>query len=92
LVVWGVGVDINQGDTLESVTDFRDQMGVTYTVLYDENGVVYEDYNQQAEFGGTIFPQQWLIGADGTVIYVNNAYEPDALIATIEEALEAAGL
>jgi len=77
---------------LEAVTDFRDQMGVTYTVLYDEDGVVYEDYNQQAEFGGTIFPQQWLIGADGTVIYVNNAYEPDALIATIEDALTAAGL
>lgn len=92
LVVWGVGVDVYQGDTLETFTDFRDQMGLTYPVLYDDDAIVYEDYNQQAEFGGTIFPQQWLIGADGTVIYVNNAYEPDALIATIEEALAAAGL
>jgi len=66
-------------------------MGLTYPVLYDEGAVVYEDYNQQAAFNATVFPQQWLIGADGVVRYVNNAYEPDALIAAIEEALEDAG-
>ena len=33
------------------------------------------------------FPQDWIIGSDGRVAYVNNAYEPDEMIDVIEREL-----
>jgi peroxiredoxin len=92
LVVWGICADVGTGDTLESAEAYRDYFGLTYPVLFDEDGVVYSDYNQQAAFDGTVFPQDWVIGADGTVLYARNSYEYSELVAVIEQALEDAGL
>jgi len=60
-------------------------------MLFDEDAAVYEAYRQQANFTGTVFPQDWIIGADGAIAYVNSAYEYDELVEAIEEALAEGG-
>ncbi len=83
MVVWGIGSD----DTFEDLVAFRDQMGLTFPILYDEGGAVQALYAQQSAFESTVYPQDWIIGSDGRVAYVNNGYDPEAMIAVIEAEL-----
>ncbi len=84
-MVWGIG-GINED--FEAVADFVEQMGLTYPVLIDVDGSVFDAYTQQTAFGQAIFPQERIIDADGRVAYVNNSYDPEAVAAIIEQALE----
>ena len=45
-----------------------------------------EAYSQDA-FEVSPYPQDWVIGADGRVAYVNTAYEADEIRAIVEEEL-----
>ncbi len=83
LVVFGLGSD----DSLATLQSFEDQMGLTFPVLHDEDGLVHASYSQDLAFSATAYPQDWLIGTDGTVAYVNNGYDPEALSDLIEEQL-----
>ena len=83
LEVWGIG----PGDDYGTLVDFVDYVGAGFPVLYDEGGAVWAQYAQETAFDQTIFPQEWLIDADGRVAYVANAYDPEALTAQIEAAL-----
>ena len=83
MVVWGIGSQ----DSHDDLVSFRDQMGLTFPVLHDPNGQVHEDYAQQHAFAQTIYPQDWIVGVDGTIVYVNNAYEVDAMRAILDDQL-----
>lgn len=82
-MVWGIG----SSDPLDDLQDFRDQMGITFPILHDPGGAVLDDYAQQTAFPNTIYPQDWIIGADQTVRYVNNGYALDEMIAVVEADL-----
>lgn len=73
-------------DTLDDLTAFVDQMGLTFPVLWDEDRSVRELYEIQNEFSA--YPEDWVIGADGTVLYVNNRYEQDAILGIVEGQLQ----
>ena len=36
-------------------------------------------YNPGEKFTNSIYPQDWIIGVDGTVAYVNTVYAPDEM-------------
>ena len=42
-------------------------------------------YMMQAAFDTAAYPQDWVIGTDGRVAYVNNGYEPDEIAAVVEQ-------
>ena len=81
-MVWGIGSE----DDFDSLVAFRDRMGLTYPVLFDEGGRVQAQY-EQVRARGSIYPQDWIVGPDGTVLYFNNAYDADAMRAIIEAVL-----
>ena len=81
-------MNTGQGDTWESLTDYVDYFGLTFPVLFDEDAAVYDLYRQQAAFSETVFPQDWIVDADGNIAYVNSAYEYDELVAALEETLD----
>ncbi len=72
------------------VEDYRDFVGATFPFLLDSDGSVLRDYNQQQAFWSAAYPQDWIIGADFRVAYVNNGYEPDEIAAVVEEQLGSA--
>lgn len=81
--MWGIGPQ----DGLSNLQIFQEQMGVTYPILYDDGGMAHADYNAGAKSTNSVYPQDWIIGVDGTVLYVNTAYEPNEMIAVIEAEL-----
>jgi peroxiredoxin len=83
VVVWGIA----SGETQGALEDFRDQMGLTYPILMDTDGSVNEMYAQYFAFESAAYPQDWVIGTDGVIIYRNNGFELDAMITAIESQL-----
>jgi hypothetical protein len=53
----------------------------------DTDGTVVETYSQAMAFPTAAYPQDWIVGTDGTVVYVNNEFELDAMVAVIESEL-----
>ena len=72
-------------DELSYVEAFRDELGLTMPVLYDERGRVHAAWEVDQAYEDTYYPQDYLIDAEGRVVYVSNTYEPDR----IQELLEA---
>ena len=62
-------------------------MGLTFPILFDGGGLVHGSYGELRHEFGTRYPQDWIIGVDGTLLYVNTAYEPDEMTAVIEAEL-----
>ena len=82
-MVFGIGSE----DSESALLNFRDSFGLTYPILYDGNGQVHAQYNLQSAFPTAAYPQDWVIGTDGRVAYVNNGYEPDEIAAVVEQEL-----
>lgn len=79
--MWGIGWDSH--DTL---ADFAEWLGLTYTILVDD-GSISSDYATEMAFPSAAFPQDWVIDRDGTFVYGNNHYELDEIISAIERSL-----
>jgi len=83
VVVWGIGSE----DTQEILRNFRDQMGLTFPILFDDGAQVQSQYNPGSVPTNSVYPQDWIIGVDGTVVYVNTVYEPEEMRAILETEL-----
>ena len=82
--MWGIGAQ----DSWENLATFSDQMGLTYPILFDEGGETKAQYNPGKTPTNSVYPQDWIIGVDGTVVYVNTEFEPDEMSQIIEDELE----
>ena len=83
-MIWAIGPD----DELSKLTAYAEQLGLTYPVLIDPEGLqAYSKYVINGTTTNSVFPQDWIIGVDGTVRYVSTAYEPAHMIAVLEEEL-----
>ncbi len=59
-----VMLGINQKESLTQINGFVEEFGMTYPVLLDENGRVYNDYQV---FG---LPTTWFVNPDGVLVSV----------------------
>lgn len=87
MVVWGIGAE----DPLEALVAFEAQMGLSFPILFDEGGSVHAQYDVGPAATNTIYPQDWIIGVDGEVVYVSNSYDPVEMIAILEAELAKGG-
>lgn len=83
MVVWGISSEDRYADLVE----FTDQMGLTYPILFDEGGLVHDQYNPGDIPTNSLYPQDWIIVADGRVRYVNTIYDPVELMAVLDAEL-----
>ena len=82
--VFGIGSE----DSLSALTNFRDSFGLTYPILYYANGQVHAKWNLQSAFPTAAYPQDWIVGPDGRIVYANNGFEPDEMRFVLERYLE----
>lgn len=82
LIVYGIGSD----DEFDKLVEFREQYGLTFPILYDEGGVVMDQYDILTQEVSP-YPQDWVIGVDGTVLYYNTAYEVDEITVIVDAEL-----
>lgn len=81
--VWGIA----SREHREIVELFAEHYGLTYTILLDENGEVNRAYHQDVAFPSAAYPQDWVIGTDGRIAYVNNGFELAAMETVLENEL-----
>jgi peroxiredoxin len=85
LVLWAIGGD-SEGH--EELLLFKHQMGLTYPILYDDQmAIQFEFYKTELALWSP-YPQDFVIGVDGTIRYVNNKVDSQELIMVIEEEIE----
>ncbi len=78
-----VGAD----DSLADLTSFRDELGLTLPVLFDEDGSVQASYELDPANAETVYPQDYLLDAEGTIVYLANTYEPEQIRTLLDEML-----
>ena len=83
VVVWGIGSQ----DEFSTLEGFAKQMGLTFPVLWDDGAVVKAEYDPGKVPTNSAYPQDWIVGVDGTIAYVNTTYEPDEMFAILEAEL-----
>ena len=82
-MVWGIA----SNESRTTTRAFVDRLGVTYPVLLDTDGRINRLYAQEMAFPSAAYPQDWVIGTDGVVVYANNGFELDAMVSAIEQEL-----
>ncbi len=83
VVVWGIA----SHEPVDALERFRDAYGLSFPILVDADGEVSEVYNQLMAFPSAAYPQDWIIGTDGVVVYANNAFELEEMVTVIEAEL-----
>lgn len=83
MVVYGIAAD----DEAPIARDFAEALGLTFPILMDTGGTVHSEYSMFSAFSTAAFPQDWVIGTDGRIVYGNNTFEPDEMRAVIEREL-----
>jgi len=83
VVVWG----ITSREPPQNVQRYADQLGLTFPLLLDQNGAVLRTYALQAAFPTTAYPQDWIVGRDGIVLYASNRFELGSMRAILEAEL-----
>jgi peroxiredoxin len=68
--------------------NFVDQLGMTYPVLLDTDGSVFEEYRIEREVSTAAYPHDWVVGTDGLLVYGSARYRPDELAGAVEAELE----
>jgi peroxiredoxin len=84
VLVWGVG----SNEPVDVLERFRDQLGITFPILNDVDGSVFEQYSMTNGLPTAAYPQDWIVGVDGTIAYINNHYEPAQMISVIDSELD----
>ena len=82
--VWAIGV-YNEDEPMgyDAIEMFGEALDLNLPVLAD-NGNASHQYPLDQAFPSAAFPKQFVVGRDGTIIYVNNRYEYDSLKAVLE--------
>ena len=79
---------VNTGDSFEDAYTFVGESEVTLPVLLDSDLSVYESYSRfEAEAGYAPYPLQIIIDREGTIRYLANQYDADAVRAAIDALL-----
>ena len=79
--MWGIATR----EDAERVRTYADSLGVDFPVLLDETGDVDRLYDLAFAFPTGAYPQDFVVGTDGRVVYASN--QPD--VEAIERAVVA---
>lgn len=82
-MVWGIASMENR----DQVAAYTSALGLSYPILLDTDGRVKAAYEQEMPFPTGAYPQDWIVGTDGRVVYQNNRWDLQAMEAAIEGEL-----
>lgn len=74
-------------DDPNSVQNFADTFGLTFPILIDPQGKVHRNWAMASAFKSAAFPQDWIVGPDGRIVYENNGFEPDEMRFVLDQVL-----
>lgn len=83
----GVRVYAISNETAPTLQAWEDYLGLTLPILVDTGDVTRQQYRLKFPFPTGAYPQDFLISADGKIIYQNNRFESEAMTAAIDAEL-----
>ncbi len=83
-MVWAIA---SEERTEEDAFYFAEALDLTMPVLYDEDGVVHEDWVTYSEVPAAAYPEEWIVGTVGFIVYQEGIYDYDAVVEVIEAVL-----
>lgn len=75
-------------DDPKALRNFASSFGITFPILVDENESVHKQWTQNSAFPTAAYPQDWIVGPTGQILYANNGFEPDEMRFVLDRALE----
>ncbi len=83
--MWGIATR----EPRERVEPYVDALGVDFPILLDETGEVDRLYDLAFAFPTGAYPQDFVVGTDGRIVYANNEPDTEAIErAVVSELLE----
>jgi len=83
-VVWGIATR----ESADRVRSYTEALGVTFPVLLDETGEVDRLYDLAFAFPTGAYPQDFVVGTDGRIVYASNEPDVEAIEAAVVAELE----
>ena len=84
----GVRVWAIAADAPEALEDFRDQLDIEMPILMDPGEKTLQQYRQHSPFPTGAYPHDFVVGRDGSIVYVNNRFDHGAMTDAIEAELD----
>ena len=81
--VWAIA----SNESPREVEEFVERLDIDMPVLLDITGDVAAQYAAAGKFETAPYPQEWLVGRDGTIVYYDNELDIDRLLEAIESEL-----
>lgn len=83
-MVWGIFTH----EPEDRVRPYVEALGVTFPVLLDETGEVDRLYDLEFAFPTGAYPQDFVVGTDGRIVYASNEPDVEAIEAAIRAELD----
>lgn len=83
-VVWG----ITAREDRATVQAYVDSLGLTYPILLDKTGEIDLLYDLGFAFPTGAYPQDFVVGTDGRIVYASNEPDVEAIEAAVRAELE----
>lgn len=78
-MLWGIA----SNESAPRVREYTEALGLTFPILLDTDGAVDRLYSLEFAFPTGAYPQDFVVGTDGRIVYASN--EPD--VEAIEDAV-----
>jgi len=75
---------ISDGESFATAVNFASNFGLTYPVLHDPNGIVYNSYNMS---GLSPYPRDVIIDQNGIIQYMHSEYDPQYMLQVVNNLL-----
>lgn len=83
-LVWGIAT----GEDAGVVRAYTERLGVDFPVLLDTTGEVYRLYDLAFAFPTGAYPQDFVVGTDGRIVYASNQPDVEAIEAAVQRELD----
>ncbi len=84
VVVWGIATQ----ESADRVRLYTESLGVDFPVLLDTTGEVDRLYDLTFAFPTGAYPQDFVVGSDGRIVYASNEPDVEAIEAAVVVELE----
>jgi peroxiredoxin len=81
-------VGIASGEPAGTVSAYVNEYGLSFPLLLDSDRAVQTAYFQQTDSQQVIYPQDWVIDAEGRIAHLSTHYLPEELQRVVDELLE----
>ena len=87
LLAWSLSSSVIGTEDPDNLAGYVEGLGLTMPILLDASTTVYDDYRIESEEGFAPYPREYIIGRDGTLLYLAADIDVPAMQAILDAEL-----